>query len=236
MYRLLFLLLIPIFTYGGEVKICLTMMVKNDEAVIEPCLNSIKEIVDCVSICDIGSTDKTLKIIRQFLTRNGIPGEIHKQQWQDYGKNRTLSVEAAQRVIKKLGFEEEKSYYLILDPDSILKTGGSFNKDVLDQDGYMVLEKSSVLDFYSYDLRLLRASLKWESIGIIHEYWSCREAREKPKLRTIMVEERSDEKSRKEKLTRNVDLLTKALTQDPENKRYMFYLAQSYRCLKEYEE
>lgn len=229
-------LFLPFPAYGKEVKICLTMMVKNDEAVIWKCLDSVKDIIDCISICDTGSTDKTKHLIEQFMLETGIPGKIHQHEWRDYGKNRTLSALAAQKVVKDLGFPLFSTYMLILDPDMVVNIGNSFSKDSLAKDCYMLLEKSSVLDFYSYDPRLLRASLKWESLGITHEYWTCKEPHEKTKLRTLMVEEVSDESSRKEKLARHVALLKEALRSDPENRRYIFYLAQAYRCLKQYED
>jgi len=239
---LLFLTLIawPIFfpalVLGEEVKICLTMMVKNDQEVIYQCLNSVKELIDCITVCDTGSTDNTIDIIKQFMAETGIPGKIHPHEWQDFGKNKTLLAQAAQKDIKDLGFALPSTYLLNLDADSVLKIGTAFRKDSLTKDAYLLLEKSSVLSFCSYDIRFIRASMKWESVGVVHEYWSCKDSYTSEKLRTLMTEDLGDETSRDEKLKRYVKILTKALRDDPNNARYMFYLAQSYRCLKRYEE
>ena len=99
---LFFACLVGVFLYPspiqGEIKFCLTMIVKNDEGVIERCLNSIKDIADCISICDIGSTDNTLSLIEQSAVRKtSIPGKIHRQQWQDFAHNKTLAAQAAQK-------------------------------------------------------------------------------------------------------------------------------------------
>lgn len=42
------------------------MIVKNESKIIERCLNPTKSIVDFVSICDMGSTDDTPDIIKNW--------------------------------------------------------------------------------------------------------------------------------------------------------------------------
>ena len=48
------------------VTISLCMIVKNEEAVLERCLESIKDMVDEIVIVDTGSTDKTKEIAARF--------------------------------------------------------------------------------------------------------------------------------------------------------------------------
>ena len=53
-------------------RICLNMIVKNESAVIERCLASLRDHIDAWVIVDTGSTDDTMDKIRASL--KGIPG------------------------------------------------------------------------------------------------------------------------------------------------------------------
>ncbi|MFC7394384.1 glycosyltransferase [Scopulibacillus cellulosilyticus] len=54
--------------------ISLCMIVKNEEAVLSRCLESVKELVDEIIIVDTGSTDETKEIAREtaFMILNGL--------------------------------------------------------------------------------------------------------------------------------------------------------------------
>ena len=43
------------------------MIVKNESKIIERCLNSVKNIIDCYSIVDTGSTDNTKELIQKII-------------------------------------------------------------------------------------------------------------------------------------------------------------------------
>lgn len=47
-------------------KLSLCMIVKNEEATLEDCLNSVKDVVDEMVILDTGSTDRTVEIAQKF--------------------------------------------------------------------------------------------------------------------------------------------------------------------------
>ncbi|WP_040203305.1 glycosyltransferase [Neobacillus jeddahensis] len=51
------------------VSISLCMIVKNEEAVLARCLETIKDIVDEINIVDTGSTDSTVEIAKQYTDR-----------------------------------------------------------------------------------------------------------------------------------------------------------------------
>ena len=105
--RILFLsLFLTTFGYArDEANICLAMIVKNDEEVISNCLLSAMNIVDCISIYDAGSTDKTLQIIEQFMQETKIPGKIHKfVKHQNLEKDRSYLISLAQNTLKSNGF------------------------------------------------------------------------------------------------------------------------------------
>jgi glycosyltransferase involved in cell wall biosynthesis len=214
-------------------EICVTIVVKNDEAVIENCLLSVQEIADCVVICDIGSTDNTLLLVQQFMHTTGIPGKIYRHTWKNYGYNRSLAVEAAVETLKENRFNLSSTYLLMLDSDMLVHPGESFNKDLLNKDAFLVLEKSSGLSCYNYNLKFLKASLPWQSFGVAHEYWSPNCAYQCEKLSNFMIEAMGDQQA---KTKQNIDLIQEGLQKEPENERYMFYLAQSLKSLKKFTE
>ena len=51
------------------VTISLCMIIKNEEAVLERCLESIQDVVDEIVIVDTGSTDKTKEIAARYTDR-----------------------------------------------------------------------------------------------------------------------------------------------------------------------
>lgn len=70
--------------------ISLCMIVKNEEASIERCLESVHDMVDEIIIVDTGSTDRTVEICKTY-TNN-----IHSFQWNDdFSKARNSSIERA---------------------------------------------------------------------------------------------------------------------------------------------
>lgn len=236
LFLFLFAWCFPCFLQGNEPSVCLCLIVKDDEDVIERCLNSVKDIVDCICICDAGSTDKTLNIINFFQEENQIPGKIYKQVWMNFAQNRTLSIRAAQKMLRTLGFSEEDTYLLILDPDMTVNVGKSFKKELLDKDSYLILEKTPSLGCYQYAERLLRSSILWKSIGIIDEVWTSQGPIQSEKLPSLSIDNMSSSESMEEELNANISLLQGALQKDPGNAHYQFYLAQSYKCLKKYDD
>lgn len=209
------------------------MIVKNESAIIERCLESVKDVVDLVSICDTGSTDDTVGVIERFLEKNKIPGKVHHHEWRDFGHNRTLSARAAQQLIEELKFSPEKTYLLFLDADMVLKVG-DFNKDNLMGDSYLIRQASGYCSYYN--LRLAKASLPWESKGVTHEYWGCKTPQRVEKLSSLTIDDREDGGCKADKFERDLRLLTQGLKEEPDNERYLFYCAQTNKSLKKYDE
>ena len=80
------------------------MIVKNEEAVLSRCLESIKDIVDEIIIVDTGSTDKTKEIARQYTDK------VYDFKWtQDFSQARNYSFSKA-----------TKEYQMWLDADDII--------------------------------------------------------------------------------------------------------------------
>jgi len=230
----LFAIANTLFATNNDTKLCLTAIVRNESKIIERCLDSVKDIVDCISICDTGSTDNTVEIIENYLQTHHIPGQVHHHVWENFGHNRTLSVEAAKATLRTLGFSESDTYLLLLDADMTLEVSPDFDKQQLSQAAYLMIQTSSYLSYYN--IRLIKASLPWKCVGPTHEYWSCKGDPPTEKIIDLWIYDRGDGGCKADKFERDVRLLTKGLEEEPDNERYMFYLAQSYKDLKQYDE
>ena len=218
----------------NQKKICLTMIVKNEEPIIERLLNNVKDVVDCISICDTGSTDRTIAIIEEFIQKARIPGKVHRHEWKNFGYNRSLSVQAAQQTLRDLGFSLPNTYLLFMDADLLLAVEPSFKKDLLQADSYALLKKSHYHSYYY--THLVKAMLPWESVGVTHEYWSCKIPHQCIKLDSLRIDDRDDGNCKADKFERDARLLTQGLKDEPKNERYMFYLATTYKSLKQYDD
>lgn len=218
----------------GEQKICLTMIVKNESRIMERCLDSVKDIVDYISICDTGSTDNTVEIIENFLERTGIPGKVHHHNWVNFGHNRSLSITAAQEFLAGSGFSLPNTYLLFLDADMCFIICPEFDKKTLLADHYLIEQRN---DFHSYyNTRLVRASYPWKCIGVTHEYYGSNIPTSQAPLSTLWINDIGDGGCKSDKFERDIRLLTQGLKEEPDNVRYMFYLAQSYHCINNNEE
>lgn len=215
--------------------VCLTMIVRNEEKIIERCLNSAKPLIDCISICDTGSTDNTVQIIKEFMQKNNIPGQVHEHTWKNFSHNRTLSFDSACQTLHHYGFPLENTYMLLLDADMLLQITQDFKKSDLILDSYLLRQTTYYQTSY-YNTRLIRASLPWKCVGVTHEYWSCQTDCQNGTLNTLKIDDRDDGGCKADKFERDVKLLTEALEQEPDNERYMYYLGVSLRALQRYEE
>lgn len=123
--------------------IFLCMIVKNEAAVIERCLDSVRDLIDTWVISDTGSTDGTQDLIREAL--RGIPGELHEEPWINFGHNRSLNLAHA---------HGKADYLLLLDADLVLRRNGPLPP--LTADSYMLRHEGTT----EYRIkRLVRADL-----------------------------------------------------------------------------
>src|SRR5215469_4618733 len=101
--------------------ICAALIVKNEEAVLERCLDSCFDIVDSYCIVDTGSSDATMDIACLYREK-GKPVNIYQREWVNFGYNRQELIEFAQGL--------ETTHLLLLDAD--MTTEGKpdpFNSD-----------------------------------------------------------------------------------------------------------
>lgn len=69
-----------------KIKIVVNWIVKNEGAIIERSLSSVEPVADFISVCDTGSTDNTVEIIKRWATEREIPCVVHevKESFKEY--------------------------------------------------------------------------------------------------------------------------------------------------------
>ena len=205
-------------------RIVLILMVKNESKIIRRCLESVEKIVDAFCVCDTGSTDNTCEIVREFLeTHHGCLTEC---PWQNFGFNRTQSFVDAQKFVATMGWPLDKTYGLLLDADMCFVPGTLLSQPLTEK-GYTIIQCAGGLEYPN--CRLVRMDYEWRCRGVTHEYW---DGPTTPLPKTIChIDDRNDGGCKSDKFERDARLLEQGLQDEPENVRYMFYLAQTYHSL-----
>lgn len=206
-------------------KIILILMIKNEELIIERCLTSILKLVDGICITDTGSTDNTVLIVNKYLKKLEIPSKLYQDVWKDFGHNRSNSFLNALDFCKELNWDLNKTYGLLLDADMKLIIC-NFDKHELNAVGYNIIQSNSHLDYYN--TRLVRMDYDWKCIGVTHEYWNSNDNKLLNKDK-IYINDVGDGGCKTDKISRDIRLLEQGIKDEPNNARYYFYLAQSYK-------
>ena len=209
------------------ITICLNMIVKNESKIITRLFDSVLPIIDTYCICDTGSTDDTVNIIKNYFNNKNIPGKIIYEPFKNFAHNRNFSLHACDGL---------SDYILLMDADMILKLN-NFNKNNLKYDSYNILQGSST--FYYHNTRILKNNniKNFKYVGVTHEYVSCppNSSRSNLSKDDLFIEDIGDGGAKSDKYERDVRLLTKGIEEEPENKtRYLFYLANSFYCIGNY--
>ncbi|MBF8263474.1 MAG: hypothetical protein HW387_1139 [Parachlamydiales bacterium] len=201
------------------------MIVKNEQAVIRRCLETVKPIIDYWVIVDTGSWDNTRPIIQDCL--KDIPGELHESAWVNFAHNRNIA----------LGLAKNKSdYILFIDADETLLFYDSFDKNRLDKDFYFALKTGQRAECQC--ALLIRSDPGWRWEGVIHEYITHSHPMVGDVLNELAVDCSHKEGHRSQdsqKALNDAQMLEEALKKDPDNGRYVFYLAQSYANAKKHD-
>lgn len=201
--------------------LCLNMIVKNEGKNIKRCLQNVKNYIDYYVICDTGSTDNTINIIKEEL--KGIPGEVLSHKWVNFEHNRNLALKAA---------ENKSDYLIICDADEVL-TFDNFKKDELKDDYYLIRYVNTPLDYCF--IGIIKNGLNWRYIGVTHEYIVSENAKTGSNLKEVSLFDFGDGGSKSNKFERDIELLTQGLKDEPNNPRYMFYLANSYKDIGQFD-
>lgn len=200
--------------------VCLNMIVKDENSIIETCLASVKNVIDYWVIVDTGSTDGTQETIKKFL--KDVPGELHERKWVNFAHNRNEALDLARG---------KADYLLFVDADEQLK----FEKEpkfpplTLDAYDFVVNQIGTECDYLR--IGLINSKLNWKWHFVIHESIICHQPHSRAILKGVVNLSDTTKGARSndpEKYLKDAAILEKALEKEPNHSRYQFYLGQAY--------
>ena len=214
----------------------LCVIVKNESKVILQCLESVRPIVDYVLVEDTGSTDGTQTIIREWLDRVRLPGEVYDEPWRDFAYNRS-------HALARLRENRRVDYALIIDADDTLEFDAGFDprafKAQMTHDLYDVPVRHGGIAHHRPQLFSNRLPFLFK--GVLHEYLEAPPGQLSRTTATGFSIQASTGGARSDNPRKYQDdaaLLQRALATETNPfliSRYTFYLAQSYKDCGEHE-
>lgn len=212
-----------------------SMIVKNEEKLLDACLKSVADIVDEIVVVDTGSTDSTIDIAKKY------SATVYSYPWDNSFSNaRNFSIS-----------KSTCDWILLLDADEQL-----FNQDkdklldfikTTDKDGahfkiYNFVGEGSGSNYTFHNaLRLVKNSNKYKFYGDIHEQYkriNGKTSRDKFATLDIRINHYGyldDVVKEKDKRKRNIPLLLKQLEKNPNDSFAKFNLGNEYLALGDHE-
>lgn len=200
--------------------VCLNMIVKDEAPVIRRCLESVRPLIDTWVILDTGSSDGTQDVIREVF--KDLPGALHESPWKGFDGSRSEAIDLAR---------DRADYLLFIDADDLMEVEQGFRMPELTHDAYRVaLHDGPIVHWRP---ALVSTRLPWRYVGVLHEYLDCGEPYSRGTFKGANILSvgggaRLRDGQRK-KYLRDAEILEEGLLKEPDNARYVFYLAQSWR-------
>jgi len=214
----------------GEPKICLVLLIRNQSNNVKDLLDSLKSVINMISIIDIRLPDDPINNIIDFILdwckNNDILTMVNKDPFRNIPYNKTNSIKISRNKF------QTADYFLLSELDFIWDAT-NFNKNCLSENKYDVMQNK---DYYRTS-RLLSSKIDWVCHLKTYEYWvdSSDKLNYNGKLlTTLSIKENVDN------YNDNLSLLLEDLNDSniPKNDklRVKFYLGYVLRNLERFEE
>ena len=223
-------------------KFCLLMIVRNEENIIERAFESLKNLFDSYIICDTGSTDNTINVIKNWMNLNNKKGEIINKEWVNFGFNKSYLWEYFWNNNK------ESKYLVFLDADEVFITDRSNLTSYLTVENVdrLYKELNEEADKSIFYLDTLHGNLIYKRWQIcrnnqlyvwkqpVHEYLEASINGNHKKIDWIYNLARKEGNSAKnpKRYETDVQMYLEFLIDNPKDPRATFYLAQSYESVR----
>ena len=214
---------------GERQTVSVCMIVKNAQAALYRCLDSVKTIADEIIVCDTGSTDRTVEIAREYTD------QVHRIPWEDdFAAARNRSIEKAM-----------KDWILWIDADEYLLGGDNLAKYLRDNmyNGYVIRQHHHAIDAQfkpDVPVRLFRNGRGVRFFGCVHEHPET-ELNKGVTPAVILSDVHIihdgyvTEAVRRRRFLRNLPLLLKDRKRHPNRRLGLVFLARDYIHLARYE-
>ena len=208
-------------------KIGLCMIVKNEAHIVHEALQCTLPLISTYCIVDTGSTDNTIEIIKKFYDSKNIQGTVHERPWKNFGHNRSEALALCDGAM---------DYALIIDADDTIEfpeNGLETIQKILDTNpnACNIIIKEGPIEYWRS--QIFKCNDNWGYVGVLHEYPSNKKGNNLiAKLPTdiFMTSRRLGGRNLTgDKMKRDIAVLSRGIIDEPDNERYYFYLAQSYR-------
>ena len=120
-------------------RLCLNMIVKNEMANLERCLNSVANHIGCWVIGDTGSSDGTQDFVIAFFAERNLPGELHSFLFHNFEQARNAALDHA--YASPLQYD----YLLFADADMELVVDDPGFHAQLTGAGYRLLQRTAAV-------------------------------------------------------------------------------------------
>ena len=216
------------------------IMVKDEVDVIKATLQPfVAGGVDAFFVYDTGSTDGTPTIVQQFFDENNLThAYIIQEPFVNFAVSRNRALDLAETIFPYADF------MIMLDAEWYIKNVMELvkfcesNKNYIPPNAlggcYLIRIITDKIDFYQP--RLIRCHSNVRFVGLVHEVLNQRPSANLPEDVCFLY--KPTDKGLKKSVNRwkrDLDLLLQSYRDEPDNPRTVFYLAQTYQFLDDWE-
>lgn len=197
------------------------MIVKNEENVIERCIEAAADKIDGFVIFDTGSDDKTIAKIEETKERLNLNLICKQTEWTNFGVNRSEAFDFARTI-------ENCKYMLVLDADDILEGTFDIKKEI--DVGNMMVKTDGIEHVHR---RLFNTKFEWKYVGAVHEYpVTCGKhagTEKEVMIKSAWINHMNDGGSHEDGMKKSEEYIKLLESSDQNDPRTVFYLAQTLR-------
>lgn len=226
----------------SDLQIAVVLMVKNEEKRIQVSLDSVKKDIDGIILFDTGSVDNTVAVVKKYAKKNNLHLHLLEGEFEDFSTSRNKMLDFANNFsydyLLLFDCNDELRYNHVNYEQKQQKINVHPNlKELLqskkDFHAFMVHQKWHIgpnYDLDYYNIKIIKNNAGFKYKGSVHEYIVTPEGALNDKLDGIYIyQDRVADNDGKtySRWEKDLVLLNKDLTENPNDGRTQYYLAQT---------